>query len=74
MYEKTPFSRLPYVYLELNYKKNSDGVRAGAKRLGRKPCDKKLLRDRRLEYEEAQKKACVTSSLLVFLSFVTNGL
>lgn len=34
-----------------------DGVRAGAKRLGRKPTDKKVLRERRPEFEEAQKLA-----------------
>lgn len=34
-----------------------DGVRAGAKRLGRKPTDKKALRERRPEFEEAQKLA-----------------
>lgn len=47
---------------------NTDGVRAGAKRLGRKPTDKKALKERDPEVEEAQKKGSeVPSSSTRFL-------
>lgn len=44
--------------LSTNNKSLKDGVRAGAKRLGRKATDKKAMRDRDLELEEAQRKGC----------------
>ena len=51
-------------YQQVDMCPEPDGVRAGAKKLGRKPTNKRALKERDPEIEEMQKKGCVCNCML----------